>query len=85
MKYIEEKTALVNYLFVHDNVDHWVVDGRALGKECRDGHEDGTKVRSLIGKDVESNTGIGDPAYQERNDHDDDHAGNFFLGFLGSS
>lgn len=72
-----------SYLFVHYDVDHRVVDGGALGKESRDGHEDGPEVRPLVGEDVESNAGIGDPADQEGDDHDDDHAGHFFLCLLG--
>lgn len=72
-----------SYLFVHYDVDDGVVDGRALGEERRDGHEDGPEVRALVGEDVEGDAGVGEPADQEGDDHDDDHASHFFLCLLG--
>lgn len=74
-----------SYLFVHYDINHWVVDCRALGKEGRDGHKDRAKVRSLVSKDIESHRGIRDPANKEGNHHKDDHASDFFLSLLGGS
>lgn len=70
-------------LLVHADVDHWVVDGRTLGKEARDGHEDWSKVRTLMCEDPPGYTGIWQPTYQEGDDHDNDHAGDFPLCPLG--
>lgn len=70
-------------LLVHADVDHWVVDGGTLGKEGRDGHEDWPELRALMCEDEPGHTGIGTPTYQEGDDHDNDHAGDFPLSPLG--
>lgn len=70
-------------LLVHADVDHWVVDGRTLGKEGWDGHEDWSELRALVCEDKPGHAGIGQPAYEEANDHDHDHAGDFPLSPLG--
>lgn len=70
-------------LLVHADVDHRVVDGGALGKEGRDGHEDGSKFRALMCEDPPGHTSIGQPTYQEGNDHENDHAGDLPLSPLG--
>lgn len=70
-------------LLVQADVDHWVVDGGALGKEGWDGHEDWSKLRALMCEDKPGHTCIGNPTYQEGDDHDNDHAGDFPLSPLG--
>lgn len=70
-------------LLVHADVDHWVVDGGTLGKEGRNGHEDWSDISALMCEDPPGHTGIGQPTYQETNDHEYDHAGDFPLSPLG--
>lgn len=70
-------------LLVQADVDHWVVDGRALGKEGWQCHEDRSKFRTLVCENPPGNAGVGQPAYQEADDHDHHHAGDFPLSPLG--
>lgn len=70
-------------LLVHADVDHWVVDGGALGKEGWDGHEDWSKLGTLVCENPPGHAGVGQPAYQEADDHDHHHAGDFPLSPLG--
>lgn len=70
-------------LLVHADVDHRVVDGGALGKEGRDGHEDWSKLRALVCEDPPCHTSVGQPAYQEGDDHENHHAGDLPLSPLG--
>lgn len=70
-------------LLVHADVDHRVVDGGALGKEGRDGHEDWSELRALVCEDPPGHAGVGQPAHQEADDHDNDHAGDLPLSPLG--
>lgn len=46
-------------LLVHADVDHRVVDGGALGKEGRDGHEDWSKLRALMCEAPPGHTSVG--------------------------
>ncbi len=73
----------VTELLVQADVDARVVDSRGLGKEGWHCHEERTKFASLIAEDIPGHAGIGGPADQEADDHDDDHAGDLALGPLG--
>lgn len=70
-------------LLVHADVDHWIVDGGALGKKGWQRHEDWSELRTLVCENPPGDAGIGTPAYQEANDHDHHHAGDFPLSPLG--
>lgn len=71
------------YLFVEQDVDDGVVEGGALGEEGRRRHEHGAELDPLVGKDVPGHAGVGHPAHQEGDDHDDHHAGHLPLRPLG--
>lgn len=70
-------------LLVQADVDQRVVDGGALGKEGREGHEDWSKLRALMCEDIPGHTSIGHPAHQVGDDHDNHHAGDLPLSPLG--
>lgn len=70
-------------LLVHADVDQWVVDGRTLGKEGWEGHEEWSKLRALMCEDIPGHASIGQPTYVEEDDHDYDHASDFPLSPLG--
>lgn len=80
--YIRLLWFIATYLLVEHNVDDRVVDGRTLGKESWQCHEDWAEIRALMGEDEESYTGIGNPTNQEENHHDNDHSGDLFLSLL---
>lgn len=46
-------------LLVHADVDHWVVDGGALGKEGWQGHEDWSKFSTLVCENPPGDAGVG--------------------------
>lgn len=73
----------ISHLSVEQNVDDRVVQGSALGEEGRSGHEHWPKRCSLVDKNVPGHAGVGNPAHQEGDDHDDDHARDLFLCPLG--
>lgn len=69
----------VLYLSVEEDVDDGVVKGGALGEERRHGHENGSKLSALVGKDVPRNTGVRQPAQQEGDHHNDHDPSDLFL------
>lgn len=77
------KVVHISYLSVEQNVDDWVVESSTLGEEGWSSHEHWAKFCSPIGKNVPSYTGVGNPAHQEGDDHDDDQTCHLFLCSLG--
>lgn len=73
----------INYLSVEQNVDDWVVQSSTLGEEGWSSHEHWPKLCSLVHKNVPGHAGVGNPAHQEGDDHDDDHTCDLFLCSLG--
>ena len=69
-------------LFVHQHVDHGVVQGWALSEEGRDGCSKGGEGSSLVYEDPGGKSGIWYPSYQEAKDHQDAHACHFPLSLL---
>lgn len=71
------------YLFVEQDVDDGVVQGGALGEKSRRRHEHGPELNPLVGENVQGHAGVGHPAHQEGDDHDNHHAGDLPLRPLG--
>lgn len=67
------------YLFVHEDVDDWVVDRRCLGKEGRDGSHPGVQMDAGISCDQYGEGCVRRPAHHEGHDHDHHHAGHLPL------
>lgn len=72
-----------SHLFVHEDVDEWVIDTRALGEKSRDGDEAIIFVFIWrVGK-VKSSESIRTITGDKGTDHHDDHPRYFLLCLLG--
>lgn len=81
--YISVSAFSLTDLFVHQHVDHWVVQGWALGKEGRDGCSQCPEGGTFVHEDPASEGGIWSPGDQEAEHHQDTHACHFLLSLLG--
>lgn len=72
-----------SYLFVHEDVDDWVVDGSCLGKEGGDGSQPGVKFNCWMSCDQDREDCIWCPTHHECNNHHHHHTGHLPLWLLG--
>lgn len=73
----------MRYLFVHEDVDYWVVDCSRLGEESGCGSQSGVQVDGGAGCDNDGEGCVGCPAHQVSDDHHHHHAAHLTLRFLG--
>lgn len=69
----------LSYLFVHEDVDDWVVDSCCLGKEGRDGSQPGVKFNGWMSCDQYGEGCVRRPAYHEGHNHHHHHTGHLPL------
>lgn len=67
------------YLFVHEDVDDWVVDSGCLGKEGGDGRQPGIEFNGWMSCDQYGEDCVRRPAHHECNYHDHHHTGHLPL------
>lgn len=72
------------YLFVHKDVDNWVVNCGCFGEESRDGGRPGVKLNSGISCDQYGEGCIRGPTHHERHNHHHNHTGHLPLRLSGS-
>lgn len=81
---VDNLTCLLSaHLFVHERVDEWVVDTRALGEKRRDGDESIIFVLVWWVGEVKSCESVWTITDDEGSHHDDDHSRYFLLRPLG--
>lgn len=73
----------LTHLFVHEDVDDRVVDGRGLGEESGDGSQPGVELDAGMSRDQYGEGRVRRPADHERHDHHHHHAGHLPLGLPG--
>lgn len=72
------------YLFVHEDIDDWVVDSSRLGKEGGDGSQPGVKFDGWMSCDQYGEGCIRRPAHHECHNHHHHHTGHLSLWLPGS-
>lgn len=72
------------YLFVHENIDDWIVDGSCLGEEGWDRSQSWIQFNSWMCCDQYGEDCVWCPTHHECHDHHHHHAGHLALWFPGS-
>lgn len=73
-----------SYLFVHEDIDDWVVDSGSLGKEGWNGGQSGVKFNGWVSCDQYGEGCVRCPRYHKRYNHSHHHAGHLTFWFSGS-
>lgn len=78
-------TESIQYLFVHKDINNWIINGSCFGEESRNGCQARIQLNGGVRSDQDRKGGVRRPADEKGNDHNNDHSSHLSFRFPCSS